>query len=106
MINLRKKGVNNMALGPSKWYVYIVCCRDSTLYTGVTTDISRRLNEHNNTSRGAKYTKRRRPVELVYWAEYASRSEAQREEYRIKQLSKAEKELFVIANFHTLEATE
>mgnify|MGYP003628244085 CR=1 FL=1 len=87
----------------NEWFVYIVRCRDGTLYTGVTTNVSRRLNEHNNTSRGAKYTKRRRPVELAYWAACANRSEAQREEYRIKQLSKQEKELLVIANFHTLE---
>ena len=74
-----------------KWYVYIVKCRDGTLYTGVTTDISRRLNEHNRTSKGAKYTRSRRPVQLVWTKEVASRSAAQKEEYRIKRLSRKKK---------------
>tara|TARA_Y100000310_G_scaffold295172_1_gene326256 strand:- start:850 stop:1134 length:285 start_codon:yes stop_codon:yes gene_type:complete len=86
-----------------KWFLYVVCCSDGTLYTGVTTDLKRRLHEHNNNSRGAKYTKNRRPVKLVYWTTHANRSEAQREEHRIKQLSKTGKGLLIIANFHTLE---
>ena len=89
----------------NKWYTYVVRCRDNTLYTGVTTDIGRRLNEHNNGNRGAKYTKRRRPVELVYWSEHQDRSEAQREEWRIKQLSKKEKEQLIIADIHPMEET-
>ena len=74
-----------------KWYVYIVKCIDGSLYTGVTTDVSRRLNEHNRTSKGAKYTRSRRPVQLVWTKQVNSRSEAQKEEYRIKQLSRKNK---------------
>ena len=85
------------------WYTYIVQCADGTYYTGITTELLRRLNEHNNTSRGAKYTKTRRPVELVFYSEYPSRSEAQREEWRIKKLSRVEKGLLIIANLHTME---
>ena len=89
----------------NKWYTYVVRCRDSTLYTGVTTDIGRRLNEHNDSMRGSKYTKRRRPVKLVYWSEHQNRSEAQREEWRIKQLSKKEKEQLIITNLRPMEET-
>jgi putative endonuclease len=85
------------------WYTYIVQCADGTYYTGITTELSRRLNEHNNTSRGAKYTKTRRPVELVFYSEHSSRSLAQREEWRIKKLSRVEKGLLIIANLHTME---
>ena len=89
-----------------EWYTYIVRCCDNTLYTGITTDLNRRLNEHNKTNRGAKYTKNRRPVDLVFWAAFSNRAEAQREEHRIKQLSKQEKELLIIANLHTLAMVE
>jgi len=85
------------------WYTYIVQCADGTYYTGITTGLSRRLNEHNNTNRGAKYTKTRRPVELVFYCEYPNRSLAQREEFRIKKLSRVEKALLIIANLHTME---
>jgi len=74
------------------WYTYIVQCSDNTLYTGVTTDVQRRIRQHNGELVwGAKYTRVRQPVELVYQAEFQNRSEASREEYRIKQLSKDEK---------------
>jgi putative endonuclease len=72
------------------WYIYIVECKDGTLYTGITTDINRRLSEHNS-GKGARYTKNRRPVKLKALFEAKNRSEASKEEYRIKQLSKAEK---------------
>lgn len=49
------------------WYVYIAECSDKSLYTGITTDIDRRISEHNNSNKGAKYTKSRQPVELVYY---------------------------------------
>ncbi len=68
------------------WYLYVVRCRDGTLYTGVTTDISRRVREHNESKRGAKYTKTRRPVELVWSKEFNNRSEAQSAEYNFKKL--------------------
>lgn len=75
----------------NKWYVYIVLCIDNTLYTGVTNNINKRVREHNTSKRGAKYTKTRRPVRLVYLELFDSRSEAQRREYKIKQLSKQDK---------------
>lgn len=67
-------------------------CSDGTLYTGVTTDVQRRLHEHNTTKRGAKYTKTRRPVKLVLAEVYADRSSAQKAEARFKKLKRQEKE--------------
>ena len=68
------------------WILYVLECADGTLYTGVTTDIDRRLHEHNKTSRGAKYTRSRRPVNLVWLRAYETRSEAQKAEYQFKKL--------------------
>jgi putative endonuclease len=73
------------------WKVYILKCSDGTLYTGITTDLDRRITEHNNTTKGAKYTRGRGPVELIYSCDAKDKSEASKEEYRIKQLSRAEK---------------
>lgn len=73
------------------WYVYIVKCRDKTFYTGVTTDLKRRVLEHNSSILGAKYTKGRRPVKLVYSIRRKNKSRAQKEECRIKKLSRGEK---------------
>ena len=74
------------------WLVYILRCSDGTYYTGVTTDIARRLNEHNHSPKGAKYTKARRPVTLVFHTHFKNRSEAQKAEYRLKKLSRVQKE--------------
>ena len=68
------------------YYVYIVRCRDQSLYTGITTNVNRRLKEHNEGNAGAKYTLHRRPVDLVYTEEAASRSEALKREYQIRKL--------------------
>ena len=73
------------------WHLYILQCADSTLYTGITTDIVRRLNEHNNSAKGAKYTRARRPVALVYSELCESRSSAASREYEIKKLPKPQK---------------
>ncbi len=73
------------------WQVYIVECADGTLYTGITTDLDRRLSEHNDSKLGAKYTSGRRPVKLVYSQVMNGKSEACKCEYRIKKLSKEEK---------------
>jgi putative endonuclease len=73
------------------WFVYIVRCADTSLYTGVTTDVSRRMAEHNAGVVGAKYTKTRRPVKLVYQEACESRSDAQKREAEIKQLSRQDK---------------
>ena len=72
------------------WYIYIIECADGSLYTGITTDVNRRLLQHNS-GKGAKYTKVRRPVKLRALFEAQNRSEACKEEYRIKQLSRIEK---------------
>ena len=72
------------------WYVYILECSDGTLYTGITTDIERRILTHNK-GKGAKYTKVRLPVVLRVLFEAEDRSKASKEEYRIKQLTRLEK---------------
>jgi len=72
------------------WTVYIIKCSDDTLYTGITNNLERRLQQHNNGT-GAKYTKGRGPVSLVKSFECADRSEASKLEYQIKQLSREEK---------------
>lgn len=71
-------------------YVYIVKCNDDSLYTGYTNDPSRRIAEHNSGT-GAKYTRGRGPVKLVYLEEFSNKSEAMKREYEIKQLSRPEK---------------
>ena len=74
------------------YHLYILRCADETLYTGITTDLERRLAEHNgDLPRGAKYTQARRPVTLVYQRRFRTRSIAQREEARVKRLSRSEK---------------
>ncbi|TDJ33467.1 MAG: GIY-YIG nuclease family protein [Gammaproteobacteria bacterium] len=72
------------------WYVYILECADHTFYTGITTNLDERLREHNE-GNGARYTRGRRPLRLVYSEDARDRSEAQSHEYRIKQLSRKEK---------------
>ena len=72
-------------------YVYIVECSDGTLYTGYTTDVDRRVDEHNDGA-GAKYTAGRTPVTLRYVEAHPSRSAAQKREYELKPRSRAEKE--------------
>lgn len=83
------------------YFVYIVQCSDTTLYTGITTDIKRRVHEHNHSKKGAKYTKLRRPVNLVYTETAENRSRASQREYAIKKLSRHEK-LELIDNFAIL----
>jgi len=71
-------------------FVYILKCVDKTLYTGYTTDIVKRCAKHNS-GKGAKYTRSRLPVEVVYLEEYDTKTDAMRREYRIKQLTRREK---------------
>ncbi|HHJ19612.1 MAG TPA: GIY-YIG nuclease family protein [Gammaproteobacteria bacterium] len=81
---------------PSRWFVYILRCADHSLYTGVTTDIERRLNEHNGVLQGgARYTRGRRPVTLAYLEAADNRSVAGQREAAIKRLDKAQKEALV-----------
>ena len=78
------------------WYVYVVRCSDNSLYTGIAMDVKRRIDEHNKDDKaGAKYTRARRPVRLVYQEEVASRSEAASRESAIKKLTKPEKEALI-----------
>jgi|TARA_B110000914_G_scaffold198128_1_gene188328 putative endonuclease len=74
-----------------EWYVYIVQCSDKSLYTGITVDIDRRVLEHNTSNKGAKYTRPRRPVQLVYSEAYEDRSSASKRESAIKKLNRVEK---------------
>ena len=77
------------------WYLYVLLCSDGTYYTGVTTSIDRRLHEHNATRKGAKYTRSRRPVKLVFCIRFTSQSVAKRAEYGFKRLSRAEKQRII-----------
>ena len=72
-------------------YTYILKCSDETLYTGWTNDLEKRINAHN-AGKGAKYTKNRRPVELAYYEEFATKEEAMSREDAIKQLTRRKKE--------------
>ena len=81
------------------YFVYILECSDKTLYTGISTDIERRLDEHNNSDKGAKYTKIRRPLKLVYSEKSENRSSASKREYEIKKLSR-EKKLELIGSLN------
>jgi len=73
------------------YYLYILECADKTLYTGITTDLKRRIIEHNDTKLGAKYTSSRRPVKMVFFKKFKNRSAVSKEEARIKKLKKSEK---------------
>ncbi len=73
------------------YYLYIIQCADGSFYTGITTDLKRRIKEHNTSVLGAKYTRTRKPVRLVYIKEFPDRSESSKEEARIKKLSRTEK---------------
>jgi len=75
----------------TRYHVYILTCADGSLYIGITTDVERRLHEHNCTSRGAKYTRSRRPVKLAASWPVDDRSAALREEARIKRLTRKQK---------------
>ena len=72
------------------WYLYILRCKDDSLYTGITTDVEKRLEAHRS-GKGAKYTRGRAPLELVYREECGDHSEALRREAEIKRLSREEK---------------
>jgi len=71
--------------------VYIVECSDGTLYTGITNSLERRIEEHNSSDKGAKYTRSRRPVKLVYQEKHSDRSSASKREYEIKKISRKKK---------------
>lgn len=77
-----------------KWYLYILRCGDGTLYTGITTDVPKRLEQHR-TGKGAKYTRGRSPLELVYQEECGNHSEALKRELAVKKLTREQKEVLI-----------
>ena len=81
------------------WYLYILRCKDGTLYTGITTDTDRRLEEHNS-GKGAKYTRGRGPVEMVYREMCPDHSAALKRELEIKGLTRQEKENLIAGRNH------
>lgn len=78
------------------WYVYMVRCRDGSLYTGITTDLDRRVNEHNHCRSAAAYTRSRRPVALVYQERVKTRSAAAKREAEFRRMKKEEKEQLIL----------
>lgn len=82
-------------MAASHYSVYILRCADDSYYTGIAVDVERRVSEHESSQRGAKYLKGRRPLTLVYSAAAGDRSKASRLEYRVKQLSRTQKEALI-----------
>jgi putative endonuclease len=82
------------AVGETPWHVYIVRCADASLYTGIATDVAARVGEHN-AGAGAKYTRSRLPVELVYTEQASDRSSALRREAAIKKLAASDKRALI-----------
>lgn len=82
----------------NSWYAYLVLCSDQTLYAGIAKDLRKRLEAHNNGREGAKYTRSRRPVKLVYLEEFDSRSAASRRELQLKRMDRATKLKLVRGN--------
>ena len=73
------------------YYLYIIRCADDTLYTGIAKNLTKRIEEHNTSPKGAKYTRTRRPVTLVYSEEHEDRSTASKREYVVKKMSRVKK---------------
>lgn len=85
-----------------EYYMYVVLCNDDSFYAGYTTDLNRRIDEHNTSSKGAKYTKTRRPVKLIYFESFESKQLAMRAEFNFKKLTRKQKEKFIYGK-HTKE---
>lgn len=73
------------------YHLYILKCADGTLYTGITTDLKRRVGEHNSSKFGARYTRSRGPVKIVYSKKFKNRSTASKEEAKVKKLKRVDK---------------
>ena len=86
------------------WHVYLLRCIDGSLYAGITTDLDRRLAEHNAGAAGAKYTRARRPVLLVWSETAADRGAASRREYALRRLSRQQKEALIAGAAHLATA--
>jgi len=80
------------------YHLYILLCSDKSLYTGITTDLKRRVSEHNTSKLGAKYTSARRPVKLVYSKKFKNRSLASKAEAKIKAMKREEKLKYILKN--------
>jgi putative endonuclease len=88
---------------PNDWYVYIVLCRDNTLYTGITNSLERRIQAHNSKKCGAKYTSSRRPVQLVYFEPADSKSGALKREYQVRTLHSKKKRELILSSYKDLK---
>ncbi len=88
------------------WYVYLLECADGTYYTGITTDLERRLHEHNSDPKGARYTRARRPVTMVYSESCANRSDAARREYVVRKLNRQQKAALVASQVASRAASQ
>ena len=84
-----------MIKGKDIWHVYMVRCSDGTLYTGITKDIEKRITAHNSGKNGARYTRSRRPVTLVYSVQVESKSAAAKLEHRLKRMPLSKKNLLI-----------
>jgi len=80
-----------MRKGSDIWHIYMVRCSDGTLYTGITNDLEKRIEAHNSGKEGARYTRSRRPVKLVYSEQVESKSAAAKLEYQLKKLPRLKK---------------
>jgi len=87
-------------------FVYMVRCSDGSLYTGITTDVEKRISDHNTSKLWAKYTKARRPVVLVWSKKVKDKIVACQEEFRIKKIKKCEKELLIKGKKHKKKDSE
>src|SRR5947207_13574848 len=93
-IGSREVGMNR---NKESWWVYFVRCADGSLYCGITTDVPRRVEEHNSSQRAARYTRSRRPVMLAWYEKQKSRSAALRREYELKRSVRKFKERLIEA---------
>ena len=82
-------------MGSTAYSLYIVRCRDGTLYTGIATNVDRRVREHESGKRGARYLRGRGPLQLEFSAPLGDRGEAQRIEHRVKRLERDQKEALI-----------
>jgi len=88
----------------SDWYLYLIRCRDSTLYTGISTDVDRRLAQHRGKGNaGSRYLKGRGPLSLVFQEKLGSKSLALKVEHRVKRMSKARKEKLIKVGRYTVQ---
>jgi putative endonuclease len=85
----------NSGTKPVSWYVYMIRASDESLYTGITTDVERRFNEHGNPSKGARFFRGRQPLEVVLTEQYADRSLASRREAEIKKMPRKDKLILI-----------